>query len=80
VIGRDSQNLAAIAGEGEALAEKGAIDKAKRNLAQLENLCGSDCGPSRELASAIAQGALKEAAPQMVSADALKPKDAVSPN
>ena len=79
---RDPKNLAAIAGEGEALAEKGALDKARRNLARLENLCGADCPPSRELASAIAKGtALAQGdAPQVVSADALKPKDAVTPN
>ena len=76
VLERDPQDLAAIAGEGEALAEKGAMEKAQRNLAQLENLCGKDCAESRELAAAIARGAI----PQMVSADALKPKDAVSAN
>ena len=80
VIERDSQNLAAIAGEGEALAEKGALDKARRNLATIENLCSGDCGPARELAAAIAQGEAREAAPKMVSADALKPTDVVSPN
>ena len=76
VLERDPQDLAAIAGEGEALAEKGAMEKAQRNLAQLENLCGKDCAESRELAAAIARGAI----PQMVSADALKPKDAESAN
>ena len=74
--------IALTAGEGEALAEKGALDKARRNLARLENLCGADCPPSRELASAIAKGTAlaKGDAPQVVSADALKPKDAVTPN
>ncbi len=73
---RDPKNLAAIAGEGEALAEKGALEKARRNLGRLENLCGADCGPTRELAAAIAKGV----EPKVVSAEALKPKDAVSAN
>src|SRR6478735_5980756 len=40
---RDPNNLAAISGEGEALLEKGAVEKARRNLAQLETLCGNQC-------------------------------------
>ena len=40
---RDPGNFAAISGEGEALVEKGALEKAKRNLARLESLCGSSC-------------------------------------
>ena len=73
---REPKNLAAIAGEGEALAEKGALEKAQRNLARLQGLCGADCAATRELAAAIAKGA----APQVVSADELKPKDAVTAN
>lgn len=76
VMERDPQNLDAIAGEGEALAEKGALDKARRDLARLENLCGTNCGASQALAAAITRGAL----PQVVDADALKPKDVVSAN
>ena len=37
---RDPDNFAAISGEGEALLEKGAIEKARRNLAQLESRRG----------------------------------------
>ena len=73
---RDPQDTAAIAGEGEALAEQGALDKARRDLSRLENLCGADCPASRELATAID----KQAEPKMVSAEALKPQDAVTPN
>jgi Tfp pilus assembly protein PilF len=80
VLERDPQDLAAIAGEGEALAEKGATEKAQRNLAQLENLCGKGCAQSRELAAAIAKGPAPQAGAQVVSADAPKPKDPVSTN
>ena len=56
-LDRDPRNLAAIAGEGEALAEKGAIQKAEATLARLESLCGESCPETRELQAAIAAGA-----------------------
>ena len=52
---RDPGNLAAIAGEGEALVEKGAVEKAKANLARLESLCGS-CSEAQGLEATIAAG------------------------
>ena len=55
-LDRDPGNLAAIAGEGAALAEKGAIEKARANLAKLQSMCGAGCAETRELASAIAAG------------------------
>ena len=53
---RDPSNYAAISGEGAALVEKGAVDKARNNLARLESLCGEGCPETRQLASAISQG------------------------
>lgn len=37
-LAREPNNLAAISGEGGALAEKGALDKAKANLARLQEI------------------------------------------
>lgn len=76
VLERDSQNLAAISGEGAALVEKGAIEKARRNLARLQGLCGDDCDASRQLAAAIAKGP----APRVVTAEAAKPEPVVTEN
>jgi Flp pilus assembly protein TadD len=76
VLTSDPQNLDAIAGEGEALAEKGALEKARANLARLENLCGKGCEASRQLGAAIAKGA----APQVVSAADVAPKASVTAN
>ena len=45
----DPQNLAAISGEGAALVEKGAVEKARRNLTRLQGLCG--CQLARQPAS-----------------------------
>lgn len=53
---RDPGNLAAISGEGSALVEKGALDRAKRNLAQLQSLCGDTCPETVALQGAIARG------------------------
>ena len=50
---RDPKNLAALSGEGQAMLEKGAVDKARRNLAQLQSLCGGSCTQAQQLAAAI---------------------------
>lgn len=55
-LDRDPDNYAAISGEGEALVEKGAVAKAKENLAKLQSMCGENCAETRELAAAITQG------------------------
>ena len=72
----DPQNLAAISGEGAALVEKGAVEKARRNLTRLQGLCGANCPAVRQLAAAIAKGP----APRVVTADAVKPEPVVSAN
>ena len=72
----DPQNQTAIAGEGVALAEKGAVEKARRNLARLEQLCGATCVPSQEVAAAIARGP----APQVVTAAQVQGQPVVTPN
>lgn len=54
LLARDPGNIAAISGEGEAMVEKGALEKAKRNLAQLESMCGSSCPETQRLEARIA--------------------------
>lgn len=56
-LDREPRNVDALAGEGAALAEKGALAKAKEKLAQVEKACGKDaCAPAQALAAAIARG------------------------
>ena len=55
-LDRDPGNFAAISGEGTALVEKGALEKAKKNLAQLQSLCGDQCPETMALQSSIARG------------------------
>ncbi|MBO6946126.1 tetratricopeptide repeat protein [Altererythrobacter sp.] len=53
VLDRDPINFAALAGEGQALTEKGAIEEARRNLAVLHSMCGANCPETIELKAAI---------------------------
>ena len=53
---RDPGNFAAISGEGAALVEKGAVEKAKLNLARLQSKCGDTCPETMALQSRIAAG------------------------
>ena len=53
---RDPDYFAAIAGEGEALVEKGALEKAERNLARLESMCGESCPETVALQARIEAG------------------------
>jgi len=74
---RDPGNYAAISGEGAALVERGAVEKAERNLAQLESLCGSNCPETRSLAKAIAKGPRNS---KMLTAEAVMPDAVVTQN
>lgn len=55
-LAREPGNFAAISGEGAALVEKGALEKAKRNLATLQSLCGDKCPETVALQGTIARG------------------------
>ncbi len=75
-LAQDPGNLAAISGEGAAMAEKGAMEKARRNLAQLQSLCGEGCEETQSLASALQRGP----AAQVLTAEAATPDTVVTQN
>ncbi|BBC72478.1 conserved hypothetical protein [Altererythrobacter sp. B11] len=77
VLERDPKNFAAISGEGKAMLEKGAVEKARRNLAQLESLCGNGCSETRQLAAAIENGPPANA---VMTAEAAKADPLVTQN
>jgi Tfp pilus assembly protein PilF len=56
---RDPRNFEALEGEGRALLEKGAVERARENLAKLETLCGSRCEETQALAVAIELGPVR---------------------
>ncbi|MCI4590217.1 tetratricopeptide repeat protein [Sphingobium sp. BYY-5] len=52
----DPTDITALAGQGEAMMEKGAVARAKEVLAQAQKLCKADCAPVGKLAAAIQKG------------------------
>ncbi len=66
---RDPNDFAALSGKGAALVEKGAVEKARTTLSQLESLCGSGCPETRQLAAVISQGPQ----PRVLTAEAVLP-------
>jgi tetratricopeptide (TPR) repeat protein len=52
----EPNDLTALVGQGEAMVEKGAIAKAKENLAQAQGLCKANCAGVGQLAAAIEKG------------------------
>ena len=70
----EPNDVVALAGQGEAMAAKGALTKARENLARVKQLCVADCPEEAKLAAAIEKGA---AAPVM-SAQAVQPKPVIS--
>lgn len=74
VMEREPKNYGAISGEGEALVEKGAMEKARRNLAQLKSMCGDSCPETLALANKLTE---KPAAP-VLTAEAAAPDATVT--
>tara|TARA_Y100001960_G_C14358088_1_gene672920 strand:+ start:113 stop:691 length:579 start_codon:yes stop_codon:yes gene_type:complete len=70
-LDRDPRNLAALAGEGEAMVEKGAVEKAKGNLAKLQSMCGQNCAETEQLSASIAAGPPK----RVQTAEVVLPED-----
>jgi tetratricopeptide (TPR) repeat protein len=60
----EPNDLSALTGQGEALVERGAIERAKKNLAKIKSLCKTSCPQATTLAASIAKGP----PPQVVTA------------
>lgn len=52
----DPNDVAALSGQGVALVDRGAVERAKLNLAKVRTLCKAECAPATTLAAAIAKG------------------------
>jgi Tfp pilus assembly protein PilF len=46
----------ALGGQGEAMVQKGAVERAKQNLTKLRAVCNAECPAASQLAAAIAKG------------------------
>ena len=52
----DPADVAVLAGQGEAMVQKGAVTKARENLARIRTLCAKSCPESARLAASIERG------------------------
>nr|WP_047168220.1 tetratricopeptide repeat protein [Sphingomonas sp. Y57] len=52
----EPNDVTALSAQGQAMVQKGAIERARANLARVKALCKSECAPATELAAAIAKG------------------------
>ena len=52
----EPNDVNALAGQGEALVERGAVERAKRNLEKLKTACKGACPQATTLAAVIAKG------------------------
>jgi len=52
----EPNDTAALAGQGEAMVQRGAITRAQANLSRIRSICKADCAPATTLAAAIAKG------------------------
>lgn len=64
----DPADVQALQGQGAALVQKGALARARENLAKIRQLCRTSCGPAVQLAAVIAKG------PPIATAQAVPPK------
>jgi Tfp pilus assembly protein PilF len=52
----EPNDVTALSAEGDALVQRGAVDRAKQNLTRIQTLCKGPCPASTTLAAAIAKG------------------------
>lgn len=62
----EPNDIAALRGQGEAMVQKGAVERAKENLARVKMLCGTNCADATQLAAAIAKGPPATATAQVI--------------
>jgi tetratricopeptide (TPR) repeat protein len=52
----EPNDVAALEGQGEALVQRGAVERAKQNLERIKTLCTAPCPQATQLAAVIAKG------------------------
>jgi Tfp pilus assembly protein PilF len=57
----EPNDVAALGGQGEAYVQRGAVDRARANLARVRTLCAQPCPQAQQLAAAIERGPPAEA-------------------
>ncbi len=52
----EPNDVNALAGQGEAYVQRGAVDRARRNLTRVQEICGRPCPQATQLAAVIQRG------------------------
>jgi len=52
----EPNDVNALSAQGEAMVQKGAVERARANLVRVRTLCKGECAPATQLAAAIAKG------------------------
>ena len=52
----EPNDVNALSAQGEAMVQKGAVERARANLLRVKTLCKAECAPATQLAAAIAKG------------------------
>lgn len=74
VLVEEPNNLSALAGQGEAMVQRGAVERARANLEKLRAICGANCPQATTLAATIAKG------PPATAVAATQPATTPQPN
>jgi tetratricopeptide (TPR) repeat protein len=70
----EPNDLVALAGQGEAMMQRGAVVRAKANLAKIQGLCKKGCVQLSELSAAIAKGPPPAVMTAQAAPDKVPPK------
>ena len=69
----EPNDIAALAGQGEAYVQRGAVARAQRNLDRVRELCGRTCPQANQLAAVIQRGPPVETAQSQAPAQPAPP-------
>ncbi|HZG08492.1 MAG TPA: hypothetical protein VEZ70_05875 [Allosphingosinicella sp.] len=69
----EPNDVNAITGQGEALVQRGAVERARRNLERVKSLCANPCPQANTLAAVIAKGPPPEVLTAQAPASAVPP-------
>lgn len=72
----EPNDVVALSAQGEAMVQKGAVERARANLARVRALCKNECAPATQLAAAIAKGPPPAVVAAKAVADKVPPKGA----
>ena len=70
----EPNDVNALAGQGEAFVQRGAVERARKNLERVKSLCASPCSQATNLTATIAKGPPPEVLTAQAPAPTIPPK------